>query len=176
MCGKKGKVLKRENVHQSGKDVLIPNDVSLNEPPVRAQFWSKVAGPPSGSRNTLQRLPVLFHWQLTVISLAGNPWHSQWLTKRCMPLTIKLYHSSTLNVTQRLLSSVLTVSWDFSSTKTRPRSPQLLLHRSGTHKLTNSTWGSRWGRQQRSVILNCLQNSYYMSEIWNKHKYSVISV
>lgn len=101
--------------------------------------------------------------------------HSGWPNAICL-LLLNCITVAPWTVTQRLLSLVLTVSWDFSSTKTRPRSPQLLLHRSGTNKLTNSTWGSRWGRQQRSVILNCLQNSYYMSEIWNKHKYSVISV
>lgn len=42
ICGKKGKVLNRENIHHSGEDVVIPNDVSLNknELPTRAQFWS----------------------------------------------------------------------------------------------------------------------------------------
>lgn len=58
ICGKKGKVLKRENVHQSGKDVLKPNDVSLNEPPARAQFWSKVAGPPSADPSWLLERPA----------------------------------------------------------------------------------------------------------------------
>lgn len=156
ICGKKGKVLKRENVHQSGKDVLTPNDVSLSEPPVRAQFWSQVAGPPAdppGFRDALQRLPVLSHWHgLWSPSLKTPDTHSGWPNAVCL-LLLNCITVAPRTVTARLLSSVLTVSRDFSSAKTRPRCPQLLIHGSGSNKLTASTWSSRWGRRQRSADL-----------------------
>ena len=114
---------------------------------------------------------------LTVISLAENPWHSQRLTKCRMPPAIKLYHSSSPNChTKAVILSLdsfpgLFVSQDQTkvSPAVDPRKWRQQAHSQHLEQQMGMAAEACW------LILNCLQNSYHTSEIWNKHKFSVIS-
>ena len=142
--------------------------------------WS--GSPPSAGPSWLLERPAApslscFTDWLTVISLPENPWHSQWLTKCRKPPTIKLYHSSSPNChTKAVILSLdsfpgLFVSQD--KTKVSPAVDPRKWHQQALSQRLQQQMGM--AAEVCWLILNRLQNSYYTSEIWNKHKFSVIS-
>lgn len=131
-------------------------------------FWSPGAGSPFGRHLLLtsEALPrdlrACFTDWLKGMPLTETPCHSHWLTKWPVPLITTLDHSNTLNGHTRTLSLVLTAaSWDSSPAKTCNEAPSVAT--SEAHKQhPRSSWG--W-RQVCWVLLNHLQNSFYVSSI-----------